>query len=147
MKWAVTVTPLAGSRDEVHSRPGLAVAAPLPAAAAELPAGTSLRFADGTESAITRHGWPGNLSELRNRVERAAALSDDSDVRAKHLGLASESTQALAPLADAVEEFRRQYVKSALERFGGNRTQAAWALGVDVRTVFRLLEKEHGTDS
>lgn len=34
------------------------------------------------------------------------------------------------------------HLRSALARAKGNRTQAAKLLGVDIRTVFRLLEKE-----
>jgi len=41
-----------------------------------------------------------------------------------------------------VDNFKRRYVLSALERFQGNRTQTARALGVDARTIFRYLEKQ-----
>jgi DNA-binding NtrC family response regulator len=60
---------------------------------------------------------------------------------ASDLGLAEGET-ALQPLANAVEDFRRSYIDRALAHFSGNRTQTARALGVDVRTIFRYLEKK-----
>jgi transcriptional regulator with PAS, ATPase and Fis domain len=40
-----------------------------------------------------------------------------------------------------IERMRREHVQMALERVGGNRTQAATLLDVDVRTIFRFVEK------
>jgi DNA-binding NtrC family response regulator len=45
-------------------------------------------------------------------------------------------------LDDFLERMKLAHVRAALARAGGNRTQAAKLLGVDVRTVFRLLEKD-----
>lgn len=44
-------------------------------------------------------------------------------------------------LDDYVNRMRKEYVLRALDAAGGNRTQAAKLLGVDIRTVFRVLEK------
>lgn len=74
-------------------------------------------------------------SELFGRV-RIAIEGYDAEIREAqhHIELTS--------LDEAVNEFKRQYTIEALNRFGGNRSQAARALGVDVRTIFRFLEKE-----
>ena len=44
-------------------------------------------------------------------------------------------------LTDAVDEFRMAYVEKVLAHFEGNRSQAARALGIDPRTIFRYLAK------
>ena len=49
---------------------------------------------------------------------------------------------AIEPMDRFVERMRREHLQAALARTEGNRTQAAKLLGVDARTVFRLLEKE-----
>ena len=49
------------------------------------------------------------------------------------------------PLEDFLERARREHVRQALAATDGNRTQAARLLGVDVRTVFRILGKEDGS--
>lgn len=46
------------------------------------------------------------------------------------------------PMDRFIERMRREHLRAALEQTGGNRTQAAKLLGVDPRTVFRLLDKE-----
>jgi DNA-binding NtrC family response regulator len=82
---------------------------------------------------------------MQTRTARATALANDDVLRLEDLGLpdvmAAESS-AFPPLADAVETFRREYILRALDRCGGNRTQAARLLGVEPRTVFRYLEQK-----
>jgi DNA-binding NtrC family response regulator len=46
------------------------------------------------------------------------------------------------PLAQAKEEFQRQYINEVLAQNSGNRTKTARDLGVDPRTIFRHLERE-----
>jgi DNA-binding NtrC family response regulator len=100
----------------------------------------ALRLTPEAVASIRRYPWPGNLAELRQRLERAAVLASGSDIGVDDLGLDTPLTD-IRPLAEAVEDFRRGYVERVLNRCGGNRTQAARLLGVDVRTIFRMLEK------
>jgi transcriptional regulator with GAF, ATPase, and Fis domain len=53
-------------------------------------------------------------------------------------------TPPLESMERFIERMRREHLEAALARAGGNRTQAAKLLGVDARTVFRLLGKEGG---
>ena len=99
-------------------------------------------FAPRAVTLMKNYGWPGNVRELENRVRKAAVLCDGQVIGPEDLGLSAESLKPLLPLAAAKEAFQRDYVNRVLERFGGNRTKAAEALGVDPRTIFRHLEKE-----
>jgi transcriptional regulator with GAF, ATPase, and Fis domain len=91
--------------------------------------------------AIRRHSWPGNVRELENRIKKAVVLSDRPLLRTEDLDFPPEQPQAVVPLQEAKEAFERQYVLEVLERHGGNRARTARALGVDARTIFRILEK------
>lgn len=95
-------------------------------------------------NALRQYRWPGNLIELDAALNRALCLSAAPELSAVELGL-SEDRLVIQPLAEAIEHFRRSYVEQALAHFSGNRTQTARALGVDVRTIFRYLEREKGT--
>ena len=87
--------------------------------------------------------WPGNLAELFSIVQRAAVLCQGDEVEPAELGFSDALTLVggVQPLADAVDAFRMAYVARVLAHFDGNRTQAARALGIDPRTIFRYLAK------
>jgi DNA-binding NtrC family response regulator len=89
-----------------------------------------------------RHNWPGNVRELENAVERAVVLARRSRVDAEDLpddvgGAVAEAaiTGAVRPLADV----ERDYVLAALRAMGGNRANAARALGIGAATLYRKL--------
>lgn len=114
------------------------------------------RFAGFTDAALERlraHDWPGNVSELRTVVERAAALAPD-EPRARiapgHLGLGDERRSASSRRQEgeratdgdlslrAVEE---AHIRRVLERVDGNRSRAARLLGVNRTTLYSKLRR------
>ena len=94
------------------------------------------------QSAMLAYAWPGNIRQLENRLKKALVLSDGQRLDAADLELDHGEASMLLSLADAKEKFAHAYIMEALERNGGNRTQAARELDVDPRTIFRYLEKE-----
>jgi DNA-binding NtrC family response regulator len=92
--------------------------------------------------AIERHSWPGNVRELDHAVERAVLLARGAKVSAVDLGL--EGTPASRGLEEmTLEEVEEHLIKKALDRYGGNVSQAAGALGLSRSALYRRLEK-HG---
>jgi two-component system response regulator HupR/HoxA len=109
--------------------------------------------------ALARHGFPGNVRELRNAVERAIALArPGEDVSAAHLRLGGgeqelERHLAAEPdtLRESVERLETRVIRDALQRFEGNRTRVAEALGLSrlglrqkMRRLGLGLESEEG---
>ena len=101
------------------------------------------RLAAGAVEALERHDWPGNARELRNAVERAAALMEGAEVLPADLP--AEVLQGTSLPADSfhaqVEEFRRRLVRETLARHGGNQTKAAQALGLQRTYLARLIRQ------
>ncbi|MEM7246803.1 MAG: sigma 54-interacting transcriptional regulator [Acidobacteriota bacterium] len=106
--------------------------------------------------ALRRHRWPGNVRELENVVEAAVVLTPEgtsigTDVLPEELLASAESntsstTGASATsgsLKDRVDAAEREAIESALRAAGGNRTQAARALDVAVRTLQKKIAR-HG---
>ncbi len=93
-----------------------------------------------SEEVLARHPWPGNVRELENRIRKALILCEGPFIEPADLDLSLKPV-AVQSLAEAKEEFQRQYVARILAANGGNRVQTARDLDVDPRTIFRYLEK------
>ena len=106
-------------------------------------------FSPAAVKAMRRYTWPGNIRQLENRIRKAVVLAEKSLVGPTDLDLDESSFEAVTPLTEALERYKRDYIDRILERNGGNRTKTARDLGVDPRTVFRHLERmsaEEGDD-
>src|SRR5690606_36399601 len=104
-------------------------------------------FAPQALTAIRKYSWPGNIRERENRIKKALVLCDRTLLSPEDLDLGDPEQTAIVPLEKAKEDFQRRYVLEVLERNNGNRTQTARDLGVDPRSVFRYLEREHASSS
>ncbi len=101
--------------------------------------------------------WPGNIRQLRNEVERAAdplrnepaPMLDASDLSETLLRQAQSDSSTLsreleesdATLADALESMERSVIREALERFDGQVSTAANALGITRQGLYKKLER------
>ena len=111
-----------------------------------------------TDSAISylqSYEWPGNVRELENILGRAIIFMNYNEIYidVQHLPPLHKEEQAeLAqnnllpeleekPLEHLVTEFEGNIIHEYLERFGGNKTQTARALGISVRNLYYKLEK------
>jgi transcriptional regulator with PAS, ATPase and Fis domain len=94
--------------------------------------------------AIRRWRWPGNIRELENRIKKAIVFCDNGVITPDNLDLSESATERILPLADAREEWQREYINKVLALNDGNRTKTARDLDVDPRTIFRHLERERG---
>jgi DNA-binding NtrC family response regulator len=130
----------------------------LPDLAERLLAETLARFALGPRrlgeaalAALAAHDWPGNVRELRNRIERAAALSEAEELTTADLfpegALEPPPGPRDASLEGALDEAARQAIEEALRRAGGSRSEAARLLGVSRTTLWkRMRELGLGSD-
>lgn len=112
---------------------------------AETELGLSPRpLSSAAERALLAHTWPGNVRELKSTMRRAALLCDGDAIEPGDLQLRTPSASipppdADLPLAEARERFVADYAKRALERHGDNREATAAALGISLRTLYRIL--------
>jgi len=117
-------------------------------------AGRSLVVPRDTVAALSAYAWPGNVRQLKNVLERAAALAaGDGLLRPEVLGIGVVAAEPLPPpdpdipFKDAkerlIEVWEAEYVVNLLERCQGNVTQAARVAGLDRAHLYRILRK-HG---
>jgi transcriptional regulator with PAS, ATPase and Fis domain len=95
------------------------------------------------------YGWPGNIRELRNAIERAMLLTEQDTLTADDFPL---GVGGMIRLGDRVElpaggidleQLERSLVIQALERTGWNQTKAAVLLGVNRDQIRYRIEKFH----
>ncbi len=83
---------------------------------------------------LAKRDFPGNVRELRNAVERAIALATPGQtLTAEDLPSASYDRPALyamGTLRDQLAQVEIQVIRDALDRFEGNKTRAAEAIGI-----------------
>jgi two-component system repressor protein LuxO len=117
-------------------------------------------FAADAEARLCACRWPGNVRQLQNVIRQVVVVHDgdlvtgamlpadfDSDRQADGERAASPTAPATeaAPAAAAgrkdaivpLAELERQAIERAIELCGGNMTEAAACLGVNVSTIYR----------
>jgi two-component system, NtrC family, response regulator AtoC len=102
-----------------------------------------------TDDAMRRlqtYGWPGNIRELRNAVERAMLLADGVELTADQFPVASAAPRLtegveLPPTGVNLDQLERSLVVQALERSGWNQTKAATLLGLNRDQIRYRIEK------
>ncbi|MEM1288150.1 MAG: sigma-54 dependent transcriptional regulator [Pseudomonadota bacterium] len=117
-------------------------------------------FSDSAIAAARSHDWPGNIRELRNRTERAVALSDAEILQPADLfpemGPAQSSagsttnatrtdttTSSFPSLAEVRDQSERAHILRALEETSGRLQDAAKLLGVSRTTLWERIRR-HG---
>jgi len=94
---------------------------------------------------LRQHGFPGNVRELENILERALALCDGSVITAEDLQVGGNGALPLnrdgQPLPEYLETIEKQAIIEALDKTGHNKTAAAKLLGVSFRTLRYRLAK------
>jgi two-component system, NtrC family, response regulator AtoC len=100
-------------------------------------------FTRAAEAQLLCYGWPGNIRELRNVVERAALLSVDGTIDTEHLPLDVPRGARVVPgrsaAASSPTDEERRRILEVLEACGGNQTQAARQLGISRNTLMSRL--------
>lgn len=111
-------------------------------------------FAADALELLQNYRWPGNIRELESVVVRAAAISDGL-IRIEHLPLSvrllrREYRTESRPSGSAANEdwfslsvVEGQHVARVLDHTGGNKQAAARILGVDRKTLDRMIKRHH----
>jgi len=108
---------------------------------------TDIEVAPETMHVLESYHWPGNVRELRNVIESAAAVCDGRSLEPRHLlffrpRVKREPSMPSLPLAGkTLESIEKAAIQQTLEQFGGNKTQAARALGIAPSTLYEKIKK------
>jgi DNA-binding NtrC family response regulator len=116
----------------------------------------NLTLSEETIRTLVAYNWPGNVRELESAIEYAvlharghAIVPEDLPEKLQSAQVRAAARSPLSALFEdlpALDELERRYLLYILEVTGGNRTRAAEVLGIDRRTLYRMIER-YGIDT
>ncbi|EAQ96552.1 sigma-54-dependent transcriptional regulator [Congregibacter litoralis] len=89
---------------------------------------------------LAQWSWPGNIRELSHTMERAVIMGERDALAIEDFDLKSRQVDAAAETLN-LEENERRLVQTALQRYEGNVSRAADALGITRAALYRRMEK------
>jgi transcriptional regulator with PAS, ATPase and Fis domain len=137
---AAALVPLPALRSRLEDLPLL-----IPVLLAELGA-PNLKVADETYQRLAAHVWPGNVRELKNTLASAIAFVEAGVLEPVHLRFMPKVAQP-QPLdqmmlgGKSLVSLERAAIAQTLAQHGGNKSQAAQALGISISTLYEKLKK------
>jgi two-component system response regulator PilR (NtrC family) len=116
--------------------------------------GQAIQVSQAAMRALMAHGWPGNVRQLENAVERAVALGSgrtEVDIADLPPEIQALPQTASPPFVDFPENgldlpaylssIERDLIRRSLERTGGNRNKAAELLRIKRTTLVEKLKR------
>jgi two-component system, NtrC family, response regulator AtoC len=115
----------------------------------------AVRFSTEAVKLLERYPWPGNIRELENAVVRATAMCDGlirvQDLPDRIRNYSEESQRRIEPMNELepeqkpdwpqLSEIEGRYVARVLAYTGGNKQAASRVLGVDRKTLDRMIKR------
>jgi len=99
-------------------------------------------FSKEAMRSLTEHPWPGNVRELEHAVERAVLLTRHESTIGPEDLLLRQTPEGLVPLEEmTLAEVERHLIRRALDRYEGNVSRAADALGLSRSALYRRLQQ------
>lgn len=113
----------------------------------KLAAPRGVKFSDRAMSLMKKYDWPGNIRELQNSIERSLILRKGNIIEPDDINLPKAKSSNVVEIPDippegvSLEEIEKRLILKALEKSGGNRSQAARLLKIPRHVLIYRLEK------
>ena len=101
---------------------------------------------DAAMAALEHYRWPGNVSELRNVIERGVLLANDGFIEVRDLPFELElgpSARAVPAAPLTLSELERRHIQEVLDGTGWHQGRASDLLGISAKTLYRKI-REYG---
>jgi len=104
-------------------------------------------FSPEAQNLLEAYHWPGNVRELKNSIEALRILApgpeiglDDLPPNVRERRPVRGNAWAARPIVE-LGQVIDEYILYALERCGGNKSQAARLLAIDPKTLYKRLRR------
>lgn len=104
------------------------------------------QMSDEAMEILQKYDWPGNIRELQNICERTQILAEGHTIMPGDLPENIRHPDQKTVIDDydptlTLHELERRYILKALSYFEGNKTRAAHALGITIKTLYNKLHE------
>jgi two-component system response regulator AtoC len=111
--------------------------------------GQPLLISEDAMQALEAYHWPGNVRELKHTMQRLATLSSGiirlEDLPPEIVSVSSAesilSDVATKDELPTLEQLEAAYLARVLNAVGGNKARAAQIMGVDRKTLYRMIDR------
>ncbi|MEW6731684.1 MAG: helix-turn-helix domain-containing protein, partial [Acidobacteriota bacterium] len=104
---------------------------------------------------LQHYQWPGNVRELENVIERAVVLNSSTVITPEdlpqelHRNVIAELPAGIPISSDeevmlSLAEVQQRHIRRVLDAMDGNKSRAARVLGIDRKTLERMLKRQGG---
>lgn len=108
------------------------------------PDGAFIHISPEALQKVCSYSWPGNVRDLRNTIQRAIIMRKGAHITAEDITFPPVTTRTVqnetATSSKTLYQVERDAIVRELIRHGGNRTDAASALGISRSTIHRKIE-------
>lgn len=105
---------------------------------------TPKKLTKEAQEKLLQYHWPGNIRELENLMKRTLVFCEVDTILPEHIEIRA-SAPSLPSFREARGHFQKDYLHKILTLYRGDKEKAAQALGISVRTLFRMM-KSRNTD-
>lgn len=100
-----------------------------------------LKLSNSAKLEMERYGWPGNVREMENILERAVILAEKDEIDAYDLHFSNMEIPVDLNAHYTLEEMEKEMIQKALRRHLGNISKAAEDLGITRAALYRRMDK------
>ncbi|GJQ48043.1 putative DNA-binding response regulator in two-component system [Candidatus Kuenenia stuttgartiensis] len=101
-----------------------------------------LGFSPAALQRMLLYDWPGNIRELRNKIEHAAIVANKNNIEPEDIfPERNTTTNVFHSYKDAKERFEREYIENLLKANNGNITNASKMASRYRADIYKLIKK------
>lgn len=94
---------------------------------------------------LMSYDWKGNIREMQNVIERAVIFAENEVIKLSDIGLIGSRVVALSEesenLQDAVKAYEKEHICRVLNKYNGNKVEAAKALNIGLSSLYRKIDE------